>query len=239
MSIEIRAERYNLHRTAKELSEDTSWVGRAIAYLAMEESDGFVSAFYIEGSYKVGFLSNYNSKRARIVELDPDKSMYLLPLSDLLRYADHMTWRCDVCNEVRENRFISVHPIPLYQTGNEVIGASYNLKYCIDSHICVHHALNMEYYIMEPAFKHIREERIAQWLDIESAPRDGTEILIWDSGGCMYTGCWTRQHSEPEGTEQWYISDGRRRFEIGEYEPILWRPRPAVPSPIQIEKAKS
>lgn len=68
-----------------------------------------------------------------------------------------------------------------------------------------------------------------QWKPIETAPLDGTEILIMDMGYNLWTGSFTRYHWEEENRSMWYITDGNRIWETDQYEPMLWMELPERP----------
>jgi hypothetical protein len=78
----------------------------------------------------------------------------------------------------------------------------------------------------------------AEWRPIESAPRDGTAILLWDaSKNVVVSGCW---HNEPEhdspinGYEPgwaWWVSDEDTVMWDGGPDdiPTHWLPLPSPP----------
>ena len=68
-----------------------------------------------------------------------------------------------------------------------------------------------------------------KWLDIETAPRDGTEILIYTRSDCFYVVCYDDVFSAP-----WRI---RNDEGLNEHVPTHWRPLPKVPQPTKEKSA--
>lgn len=63
-----------------------------------------------------------------------------------------------------------------------------------------------------------------EWQDISTAPKDGTEVLLW--GACWRDG----QHYAPDRNVGWW-TDGWHTRQIGEdIEPTRWHPLPAPPA---------
>jgi hypothetical protein len=50
-----------------------------------------------------------------------------------------LTWKCDICMEVRKDKFISVKEVPLVFRGksSSFKKASRNIKYCNDKQDCI------------------------------------------------------------------------------------------------------
>jgi hypothetical protein len=68
-----------------------------------------------------------------------------------------------------------------------------------------------------------------QWQPIETAPRDGTRILMADATD-MDTGQWTETvwHGIPSGFEDDRY-DAAHRFDLGGKQPTHWMPLPGLP----------
>lgn len=74
------------------------------------------------------------------------------------------------------------------------------------------------------------------WQPIETAPRDGTVILLWDKRGLAITGWWHNDpgRDDPSGYEppwSWWVSDlDLILWDDGE-APLYWAPfEPPTPS---------
>lgn len=75
---------------------------------------------------------------------------------------------------------------------------------------------------------------MSKWLPIETAPRDGTYVLLFEDlgfGGDSQT-MWVARHGVT--TNEWFTHD----TEYGIYEPTHWMPLPAPP-PIDSDVAEA
>lgn len=75
-----------------------------------------------------------------------------------------------------------------------------------------------------------KDERIAElsvgWQPIETAPKDGTRVLIWQDAA--YLAWFELEYTWVSGGGAW-ISE-RARSDTYEYAPTLWHPLPVPPS---------
>ena len=67
----------------------------------------------------------------------------------------------------------------------------------------------------------IADERARQWQPIETAPRDGTKLLVFCETGIAVVHCF----KPPLGSDRWLTVDGG--YEI---EPTHWQPLPPPPA---------
>lgn len=70
-------------------------------------------------------------------------------------------------------------------------------------------------------------DRIDGWEPIETAPKDGSKILLWPTDGSHHN------HCEPQTTIAYWISDGRGYWRGWNMcrRPTHWMPLPAAPLP--------
>ncbi len=75
------------------------------------------------------------------------------------------------------------------------------------------------------------------WQLIETAPKDGTEILLWTTDG-LYAAAWC-----PKGrygrSAGWHTYDGYEWHIIHSNPPTAWRQQPAAPHPQEKGEARS
>ncbi len=70
-----------------------------------------------------------------------------------------------------------------------------------------------------------------EWQDIATAPKDGTEILVWD-GGFQYVAWIGDTHAAPSGDKDWVFgAPGGDYDEFPIVEPTHWTPLPPPPAP--------
>lgn len=69
-----------------------------------------------------------------------------------------------------------------------------------------------------------------EWLPIETAPKDGTNVLLVNYRGNIATGLW---QGEPGINQGWWLRGGNRpdTFFNGHHGPIGWLPLSVLPSP--------
>ncbi len=66
-----------------------------------------------------------------------------------------------------------------------------------------------------------------EWQPIETAPKDGAEILVWGKGEGVVVAHWFASRLNPNGV--W--SDGSSWSGL-EFQPTLWLPVPWPPKPV-------
>lgn len=68
------------------------------------------------------------------------------------------------------------------------------------------------------------------WHPIETAPKDGTAILVWD-GYNQYVAFWGESSLWSKGADQWCYGEcsGEYNSHRAVYEPTHWMPLPANP----------
>lgn len=74
---------------------------------------------------------------------------------------------------------------------------------------------------IEAALLAAREQGQPQWMPIETAPRDGTRVLVYIEGGGLYWRIIARTLDESGG---WYTDPGKHHV-----QPTHWQPIPAPP----------
>lgn len=69
------------------------------------------------------------------------------------------------------------------------------------------------------------------WQPIETAPRDGTPVLVANAKGAMTTARWEKEDCGTFVYEAWYLLFGGLNAEETEIEwPTHWMPLPAPPT---------
>ena len=66
---------------------------------------------------------------------------------------------------------------------------------------------------------------VTAWRPMETAPRDGTDVLVADEGGELFVAFW-----EPTD-EQWIFATSPRGWRVGVAKPVGWLPLPPVEVP--------
>lgn len=71
------------------------------------------------------------------------------------------------------------------------------------------------------------------WRSFDSAPHDGSLIIVWSENEGVYVAQWLLQHDEDgdeiEGSGEWFHSRG---YDISSYLPTHWQPLPEGPEGI-------
>lgn len=87
--------------------------------------------------------------------------------------------------------------------------------------------------VVEKTIDHLHTKGLLMvWRDMDSAPRDGTEILVYG----IFTGEVSgRQKENSFGVASWYFGNGwlasNTDHYAGSYDAIAWMPLPAAPKP--------
>ena len=75
------------------------------------------------------------------------------------------------------------------------------------------------------------DEAQAKWQPIETAPKDGTRILIWDGYMCLATWSDCCNHGQFETAPGWQIFQCEDSWHsVAAYNPTYWQPLPEPPA---------
>ena len=99
------------------------------------------------------------------------------------------------------------HTKPIEDLLDKVAGRSYTLDGISDAVAAVH-----------------------QWMPIETAPKDGTKILLFEpsetrNGECIFVGLWDERRNPEWYDSQWKCAE----YDAFNHEPTHWMPLPEVP----------
>ena len=72
------------------------------------------------------------------------------------------------------------------------------------------------------------------WRSMDSAPKDGTEVLLWTRDG-LYAAAWLKDGQAGSCQEDWHTYDGYKWYVICSNPPTAWMPQPSAPRPSQRE----
>lgn len=77
------------------------------------------------------------------------------------------------------------------------------------------------------------QEKLREWQPIETAPKDGTAILVYTGSG-WYVTAWLQGDDTDAGIDWWYVDDNKHGpYPLRGNSPTHWMPLPNPPATIE------